>query len=1010
VIVCVLGTVEVRDGDVEIPIGGRQARRLVARLALDAPRSVPLGSLELAAWPNAPPRTARHTIATHMLRLRNAGLAIKTTTDGYCLATPTDAAELERVLAAAGEAVPVDAEHASSLLGAALSLWRSRPYPELDHVEEAVIAARRLEDLVEGAREALLATQLDSGPAQDLIAAARQLANEQPYRERRWELLMLALYRSGRQAEALEVFAQARRRLVDDLGLDPGPALRRMQHAVLAQDPELDVASLQLVKNKDRSTVPGAATRLIGRRRERLQLDHAWARGRLVTLIGPPGAGKSRLAIEVSRLVEPAVWYISVEQIPAEQSVAAAVLDVVTPSSRAMDARQGVVDALSARDGLLVLDACEGRLGEVAGDVEALLSSCPGVRVLTTSRERLGLLDEALVPVGPLPEDDAIALLVDRACLVDPTFTLAPGDEPGADRLCALVDRLPLGLELVARHLRLLDLGEVAERVEADLGRWAGEPAGGRPGLWAAVDTSVARLGSADRQVLVALAVMVADADTRLVADVAGTGGGETGAFEALGRLVDASLVQVRRGEGATRYELLRAVMAHTVQTAGPSALQGARQRYGDAVVARAGLLAQRLASPERSAALRALDREMPHVRSVLGQLCAPPVDRARALAALETAVGLTDYWLGRHPAEGLEWLGRLIGAAGPGPQLRANAQLRRAHLAYWLTEFEVGRSIAAEAQVLFAQLGDPLGEGRALRRLGAIAAATDDLVAARQFLESSLARLDEAGVETEIGTTLLHLGSLLADQGVVEAALSSLERALAIASAGGDPLAKGHALAALTLAYWKGGDLAAALKAGSEALNVFRDLGHRPTEGTVAYRLAAIARGLGRPRAARRYAMVAMEAGAQSSTRTTTALAHVNLGRLDLDEGSPAAAADHLCQALEVIDPDADRWVLVEAVEAAARLLVYVGQAGAGPLLGSSAAIRAAIHQPPAPTEQGDLDATQARSHETATGPAGLAPGAHLEAPVLRARTLELVREIPDAWLRAPSRGRAGG
>jgi predicted ATPase len=270
---------------------------------------------------------------------------------------------------------------------------------------------------------------------------------------------MLALYRPGRQAEALEVFAQARRRLDDDLGLDPGPALRRMQHAVLAQDPELDVAAGQVVKKKDRSTVPGTATRLIERRSERLQLDHAWARGRLVTLIGPPGAGKSRLAMEVSRLTEGAVWYISVEQIPAEQipaeqipaeqipaeqipaeqSVVAAVLDIVAPSSRAMDARQGVVDALSARDGLLVLDACEGRLGEVAGDVEALLSACPGVRVLTTSRELLGLLDEALFPIGPLPEDDAIALLADRACLVAPTFTRAPGDEPSADRLCALV-------------------------------------------------------------------------------------------------------------------------------------------------------------------------------------------------------------------------------------------------------------------------------------------------------------------------------------------------------------------------------------------------------------------------------------------------------------------------------------------------------------------------------------------------------------------------------------------
>ena len=225
--------------------------------------------------------------------------------------------------------------------------------------------------------------------------------------------------------------------------------------------------------------------------------------------------------------------------------------------------------------------------------------------------------------------------------------------------------------------------------------------------------------------------------------------------------------------------------------------------------------------------------------------------------------------------------------------------------------------------------------------RLGAIAAATDDLTAARGFLEASLALLDEAGVENEIGTTLLHLGSLLADMGATDAAVTTLDRALAIATTGGDPLARAHALAGMTLAHWKAGDLEAALGTGGEALNLFRDLGHRPTERTVAYRLAAIARGLGRSRAARRYALMAMKAGEQSSTRTTIALAHVNLARLDIDAGSWSAAADHLAHSLELIDPEADRWVLVEALEALARLLVAVGRPGAGALLDFSSAVR---------------------------------------------------------------------
>ena len=1002
-IVCILGPVEVKDEE-QVAVGGRQARRLLARLALDAPRSVPLASLELAAWPGAPPRTARHTIATNVLRLRQPGLAIRTTADGYCLESPTDAAELERLIAASRDAGPGEPEQACSLLSAAVALWRSRPFPELDHVEEAIIEARRLEDVAEGAKEALLAAQLETGTSQDLVSTARRLAAEQPYREHRWELLMLALYRSGSQAEALDAYAEARRRLVDDLGLEPGPALRRMEHSVLSQDPGLE-RPVPGDGPQRSSSVPGAATRLIGRSRERGELDEAWTRARLVTLVGPPGAGKTRMALEAARSAGTALWWVSVEQLPAEQSVAAAVLDVVAPSSRAVDARQGVADALSGSDGLLVLDACESRAGEVAAEVEALLRTCPALRVLGTSRERLGLLDEALVPIGPLPEEDALALLVDRARLVDPSFVVAPGEVATADRLCALVDRLPLGLELVARHLRLLGVSEVAERVETDLSRWAGEAAGGRRGLWAAVGTSVARLRSEDRMVLIALAVMVADTDIQLVAAITITPASEPEVFESVARLVDASLVQARRGEGTARYDLLRTVIIHVLQTADPAVVATVRARYVDAVLARAGELATRIVSVDRSATLRVLDREMPHVRAVLGEVCAKRVTPAQATVALGTAVALSDYWLGRHPAEGLEWLGRLIDAAAPGPALRAEAQLRRGHIAYWLTQFEQGTSILNEAQDLFAQLGDPLGQGRALRRLGAIAAATDDLTAARGFLEASLALLDEAGIENEIGTTLLHLGSLLADMGATEAALTTLERALAIATTGGDPLARAHALAAMTLAHWKAGDLAAALGTGGEALNLFRDLGHRPTEGTVAYRLAAIARGLGRSRAARRYALMAMKAGEQSSTRTTIALAHVNLARLDIDARSWSAAADHLAHSLELIDPEADRWVLVEALEALARLLVAVGRPGAGALLDFSSAVRAAIHQPGAPTEQGDLDTTRARANTAGRDPAG----PFLSPPAARKRALSLSREIADQPL-PPSERRLTG
>jgi predicted ATPase len=1006
-----LGPLQIRDGDTTIPPGGRRQRRLLARLGQEAGRTVSFDDLELAVWPDDSPPTARHTIAAQVSRLRHLGLAIPGSGDGYRLDTPTDVQSLERLAAESRRALASDSGRAMAILREALALWRGRPLPDLDHEPSAQIEVARLEELVDGLRESLLAAELDDDPGDhDLVASARALTAEQPYRERRWELLMLALYRAGRQAEALDVYGECRRRLVDDLGIEPGPGLRHIQQAVLSQDPALDAPAGPRAAAGNRPRLPGVATRLIGREREQLALSEAWTRARLVTLVGPPGAGKTRLAVESAREVGMPVWYVALDQLTAERSVAAAVLEAVAPSSLATDSRQGMVQALLDATGLLLLDGCETRPSDVAAEIDAIVGACPGVRVLATSRERLGVFDEALIPVGPLGEAEALDLLVDRAKLVDPDFELREDEMATADRLCGLVDRLPLGVELVARHLHLLRVDELTERVERDLSRWAGGPTRGRAGLWAALDASVARLGELERRVMIALAVMASDADAGLIAAVVDPADPELDVFDAIARLVDASLVQVRSAAGPTRYELLRTIAVHTLETgsagagaAGPAA--AAVVHYRDAVLERAAALARRLATADRPAALELLDREMPHVRAVLAR-CAdsadPQADPQAATRALEVAVAMSEYWIGRHPAEGLEWLRRLEAAAPAGSALRAEASLSGAQLAYWLTEFADARALGTEARAAFAIAGDALGEGRALRRLGAIAAATDDVEDARGYLEASLERLDAAGVEREVGTTLLHLGSLLADQGRREEAQPLLERARAIAVASGDPLARGHALAALTLAHWKGGDLRAAMEAGEEALGLFQELGHRPTEGTVSYRLAAVARGLGRPRAARRYAMQAIAAGEVASTRTTVAFGHINVARLDLDAGDTPGAAAHLGDALAVLDPLADRWVLADGLEAVARLAALTGTDGAGPLLEKAASIRDAIHQPVAPTEAADIEALRAPRPTTGEASPAHDAAAALEAAIAIALSLTRTAEPPTPLRRA--------
>ena len=646
-----LGPLTIRDGRAEIPAGGRLQRRVLARLAMEAGTPVATDDLEGAAWGDDPPVAARHTIATHVFRLRRLGLEIATQDDRYVLVASTDAGDLERLAAESRRALlDGDPMRAIGALREALALWRGRPLADLDDLPEATIVAARLDELVESLREELLSLELDHGRPAALIAEARQLAAAQPYRERRWELLMLALYRAGRQADALDAYAECRRRLLDDLGLDPGMALRRMQQAVLAQDPILEPpvqptagtsagdparGAPTLGSSVEPSRIPGTSTRLIGRSVERRDLAEVWDRARLVTVLGPPGAGKTRLALELARAAEPPAWYVALEQIPASQSVAAAILDVVDASSRATDASEGLRAALGTLSGLLVLDGCEGRPVEIAREVSQVLAACPRIRLLATSRERLGILDEAVIPVGPLDAGDAVDLLVDRARLVDPRFRLGPAEMAVADRLCALVDRLPLGIELVARHLQLLRIDEVVRLVESDLGRWAGRPAGGRAGLWAALDTSVKRLGPSERQAMAALALMVTDADVALIEAVAGFTDSTVDAFEVVARLVDASLVQVRSAPGPTRYELLHTVATHTLESVDEGDLAASWARYVDAVLTRADQLAGQLATADRSDTLRLLDREMPHIpgraRQALLGADPPGVSHARA-------------------------------------------------------------------------------------------------------------------------------------------------------------------------------------------------------------------------------------------------------------------------------------------------------------------------------------------------------------------------------------------
>jgi predicted ATPase/DNA-binding SARP family transcriptional activator len=980
----VLGPVAVRDGAAAVPIGGPRQRAVIAVLGLLGGTVVDTSRLADAVWSGAPPRTAEHTLHNYVLRLRRLGLAIVRIDDGYRLDTPTDAAEVEQAVA---DAQVLQGRSRAAALASALSLVRGAPGHGLVDSDLTRSRCAGLTELIEALREDAATAAFDDAttPAQAgrLVPELRGLVTAEPYRERRWELLMLALYRAGRQSEALEAFAEARELLIRDLGIDPSPALRRVQQAVLSQDPALtavggDATPPAWAAGGGRA-LPGLATRLVGRVDERVALRAAIGSSRLVTLLGPLGVGKTRLAMEVAHEETGPVWFVPLEGLAAPTSVAESVLAAVSPTSRASDPRDGLLSALAGSDGLLVLDAADQRIAEIGLLATDLLAGCPSVRLLVTSRQTLRLRDEATVPLGALTVTDRRSLLVDRARLSDPGFGLDPADVAVADRLCELVDGLPLGIELVARHLRLLSVRELADRVDADLDRWTTGPGEETAGLVGAVAASVGELAAPLQQLLVRLAVLPAEADIDLVHDVAASSATDDWVFDALATLVDRSLVQVRAGPAGVRYAMLLSVRRYCLALIDEAERSAVERTYVDAVLRRSERLASGLRSDRRAAVLVALDADGPHLRAAL----AASIDGGDSVAALRVATDLGDYWLARRPGEGMAWLQRLLAVADVSGVDRARVLLQMGHLSYWLTEFDLGARLLGEARDLLADAGEPVLLGRVLRRMGAIAAARDDVANARELLEQSVAVLRDAGDEPEEAVSLLHLGSLLSDESRTAEALPLLVRARDALRAAGDPLQEGHALAALNLAWWKAGDLVAALGAGERALERFRELGHRPTEGVVAYRLAAVARALGRGDAARSYAEIALAAGLHTGTRTTIALAQVALARLDLDDDDLAGAAACLVAALEGLDVAADRWVLVEALEVTGRLQFARGLA-ARTLLAQAAALRELIGQPAPPldaleiaflTEQAATDPAAARDDAVAgiADPAGL-------------------------------------
>lgn len=583
----VIGALRVRSPDV-VEFSRSSHRRLLAILTLHTGAPIETGALIDRFWPEDPPATARASIQTHISALRRAlgAEAILFDGSGYSLDVEPlgiDARVFETLWRTANDTAQLGAwPEALASAHQAQSLWRGAPYPDLrdDWFAQADIA--RLTEMHLALAEVEGEAMLQLGRHVDAIPRLEYLVVQEPGRERLWELLMKAQYRLGRHADAIRAFHDASEHLAQR-GLEPSERLRHLEEQILLHDRALTPTPHNLTSDLDR---------FIGRSDElqmarRLVTDH-----RLVTLTGSGGVGKTRLAEQVCKGLFDrfggGIWMVRLESIDTYELVLASISTSIGLRPRDADAIPALLEALSGRPTLIVLDNCEHLLPTLAKTIEQLLNDAPGLTILATSREPLRLPGEALMEVCGLPvtgeaDSGAIALFTDRARSSRP-IVLDKDTLDTLTRICERLDGSPLAIELAAARTSSLGLHTIADRLDEQLGFLTSGAATAptrHQTIRATIDWSYRLLTPEQRSVLMWLSVFrngfSLDAAEDLLASTAALGS----LLDILPALVDKSLLTARANGPFLRYRMLETVRQFAwEQLAFEGQLDEARHRH----------------------------------------------------------------------------------------------------------------------------------------------------------------------------------------------------------------------------------------------------------------------------------------------------------------------------------------------------------------------------------------------------------------------------------------------
>jgi predicted ATPase/DNA-binding SARP family transcriptional activator/Tfp pilus assembly protein PilF len=940
----VLGPLEaVVDGSA-VAVGGPRAGSILSVLLIEAGAIVSRDRLIDEVWADDPPATAVTALQVHISGLRKlVGEALRTYGAGYALqVTPeqVDAARFEALLGEVGQVE--DPAGRARLARAALALWRGDPFAGVPQVPTVAAARARLSELRLQAIEERVDADLALGRHVELAAELTELSIANPCRERLAGQLMLALHRAGRSADAIAALARVRRALQEELGVGLGSGLLALEQAIRRDDPELAAPPPIFL--------PSPQGSFIGRRRELADTGDLLVRTRLLTLVGPGGCGKTRLALELARRTLPdhpdGTRFVDLASLEPAASVAAAVLVEMDRRERSGETpAEALTSYLRDRRFLLLLDNCE-RVGEACGRlVLRLLERCPGLRVLVTSRQPLGLSGEVVLRVRGLatppdeasPDDawsaDAVRLLANRASAAAPARGLDPAV---AAAVCRRVDGLPLAIELVAARLASSSIEEIAANLDRALSLLATSGPGRQPRhrtMRAAIDWSHALLDPEERAVFRRLSVLVGTFDLSAAEEVAADPDGEppgrpADVMTVLFRLVDKSMIApVSSFAGRTRYRLLDTVREyaaeqlanpadhpHEIRTPSPrfrgdpGEADRTRRRHAAWCVrlVRSAMDPRSLFTeywPSR------IDPEMASLRAAVEwSLRVGQVEQAMAIVA-----PLWPYfWLRGTACEGREWLLRCLAAIDDTPTPARGITLRAAAL---LTmhggDYAEARRLGEECLANYRAVGDSRGLWGALNGLGLTAHAVGDYERALAHLRQALELAERTSDSTSRTMTLGGIGAVLRTLGRLDEAAEMLRTALHAAAEVGDPRTQADVLHNMGLLAAQVGDLDQARRRTRESVAAFGRFRFADGQLDAIETLASVEAADGRPFEALRLLAVvdrerALLAGAAMSIdrrRRREATLEAARAALSADEQAAAVASARLVSREDLVE-----------------------------------------------------------------------------------------------------------